>query len=59
MSTEEVFITKQIHEQLGEPIVVNHAQETYRPAEGNDPANYPDNVLGFELNMRAEIGDSE
>lgn len=51
MSTNDVFVTKEIHNQLGESVVVNHAQETYRPADGTDPVNYPDVVLGFELDM--------
>jgi len=55
MTENESTITEQIHQQVGEAVVVNHSQKTYRPAEGEDQINYPDAVLGFDLDMNQDF----
>lgn len=38
-----------IHDEIGEAVVVNHGTKTYRPVGEWDAAEYPDEVLGYSL----------
>ena len=45
-------VARDIHEQIGEPVVCHHGKQTYRPVGDFDQSNYPDEVEGYQIDDR-------